>query len=110
MTVQLIRFGFPLSNDDFNHFWDYGLLGSDPYEMLYELVREYPMMVEVDREVWHSVDSTSTDAYRVTVAINDPQVEDQWLEDLAEVHECVPAALKIIKAAKDFTIQSEQLT
>lgn len=108
-AVSLIRFTFPLSERDMEELEKKTAGTWTQLVVLDQLVQEHPMIVEVDREVWHSLDKTSTDAALLIIAISDPIVQDQHLEDLAEVDECVAAAREILRENDDLTVSVQLL-
>jgi hypothetical protein len=88
---------------------NYHALDYDKAEAVQGIFIEYLFEVWVDRECWYDITRTSRDAFVATLRLPQAQITDEFLEDLADVEEMVPAAIWVLHNNEyDLTLETIQ--
>lgn len=66
--------------------------------LITQYVREFPPLIMVDREVWHSLDRHSQDRFVLRVRVSQVRVTDDQLESLADVEDMKFAIEEVLVA------------
>lgn len=67
------------------------------FALIENWISEYPLIVEVDHEVWRSVEKHSRDKLVLIVTLSDATLTDDVLESLADDDDHVDAAVWVIR-------------